>query len=376
MRKKFYIGDFEITVYDFSQGSGYPVVGTLLINRDTQDYALNVSADPVLEIALSRGLTEILQGKKLNYFSSRKSDKPFFEDSSLTVSHNLINQHETNSGLLGVKFFTESPSEDDVSTFADNSNKTNSELLSYALNLFKGIGKPVYVRNYSFLGFPTYKFVVPGFSETRGFWFTEDIQEYGLGDILAKVLRNPANANIADLNFALIYFAKIQGVLSRKDSFSRLAGLNITGKFTNVLLYSSVSYAAYKLGRYLEASRYLKKLLSENYTENEPLSLSERRYLQILCKYLDLAAKKTPPEKIRIMLNKFFDKDTVSLLYQKIESGENLYEGFLLECDTKNCEKCAQNSICTYNKVKDIIKRAGEYYNKFTDGQNKENFAF
>ena len=367
-------GNFEITIYDFSGDTGYPVVGTLLINKDAQDYTLNVSADPLLEIALSRGLTEILQGQTIESFSSNHNDKLFLSDSAISVSHNLINQLETGNGLLSVKYFTEAPTTSNACDFPDNSSKTNAELLEYALKIFKDMGKPVYVRNYSFLGFHTYKFVVPGYSETRGTWITDKVQEYRLGDIAAKVLRNPIAANIVDLNVALMYFTKMQDVFSRRDNFSRLAGLPMKGNITYALLYATVAYASYRLGRFADAARYINMLLKIRYKDNDPLSLTQRRYLQILSRYLDFKAKKTSAEHIKILLTKFFDEKTLETFYKKLEKGENLFEEFLLKCDTKSCTNCTHSNVCSYNAVKDMIKRSGEYYSKFTEGQNRENF--
>lgn len=365
-------GNFEITIYDFSGDTGYPVIGTLLINKDAQDYTLNVSADPLLEIALSRGLTEILQGQTIESFSSNHNDKLFLSDSSTSVSHNLINQLETGNGLLSVRYFTESPTTTTV--FPDNSTKTNAELLQYALKIFKDMGKPVYVRNYSFLGFHTYKFVVPGYSETRGFWIPEKIQEYGLGDVTAKVLRNPTAADIIDLNIALMYFSKMQDVFSRRDNFSRLAGLPMSGNIRHTLLYSTMAFAAYKLGRFADASKYINMALRIRYADGDQLTIEQRRYLQIVSRYLDLKAKKISTDQIKTLLVKLFDKTTVETFCKKLESGENLFEEFLLKCDTKNCASCVHSNICSYSKVKDMIKRSGEYYAKFTDGQNRENF--
>lgn len=366
-------GNFDITIYDFSGGTGYPVVGTLLLNKETQDYTLNVSADPVLEIALSRGLTEIMQGKDLDTFSSSHSGNILLWDTPISMSHNILNQLETGNGLLSVNFFTEAP-DDKATDFADNSEKTNSELLDYALKLFRDMGKQVLVRNYSFLGFNSYMFVVPGFSESRGARLTEKVQEYGLGDAAHSVFRNPAAANAADLQLTLTYFSKLQGVISRRRNLPRFAGLPLNGNLPTIILYATLSYASHKLGRDADAAKYLKAALAIKFQQNDPLTAEERRYLACLYRYLDLTSKKATPEQTKIMLTKLFRKETVTAFYEKLDSGENLYDGFLLKCDTKSCNSCPHSHICSYNAVKDMIKMAGEHYSKFTDGQKRENF--
>ena len=364
-------GNFDITIYDFSGDVGYPVVGTLLINKETQDYILNVSSDPVLEIALSRGLTEILQGRNITNINSRHKGKLIWLESESTLSHNLLNQLETGNGLLPIEFFDSTKAN---ISFSDNSSKNNSQLLDYALKLFKDMGRPVYVRNYSFLGFNSYMVVVPGFSEARGVRLTEKIQEYGLGDMVVNTFRNPTNATVPDLNLMLMYFSKLQGVFSRRANFPRFSGLPMNGTAPSLLLYCTVSYASYKLGRYGDAARHIKNFLNIKYNEDDPLTLSQRKYLQILYRYLELRANKLQTEQIQRLLTKFFDKETVDALYSNLKNGENLYEGFVLKCDVKSCANCAYRRACSYNEVKDIIKKAGKYYNEFTDAQNKENF--
>ncbi len=364
-------GNLDITIYDFSGNVGYPVIGTLLINKETQDYILNVSSDPVLEIALSRGLTEILQGRNITKINSRHKDNLIWFESESSLSHNLLNQIETGNGLLPIEFFDYAKAS---TSFVDNSNKNNSQLLDYALKLFKDMGRPVYVRNYSFLGFHSYMFVVPGFSEIRGVRLTEKIQEYGLGDMVANTFRNPTNATALDLSLMLTYFSKLQGVISRRGNFSRFSGLPMNGNDTHLLLYCTVSYASYKLGRYGDAARYIKNFLNIKFDENDPLTSNQRKYLQILYRFLELKSKKLQAEQIQRLLTKFFDAETLHTLYNKLENEENLYEEFLLKCDVKSCSNCTYRHACTYNEVKDVIKKAGKYYNEFRDAQNKENF--
>lgn len=364
-------GSWDITLYNFSAHPGYPVIGTLLINKENQDYILNVSSDPVLEIALSRGLTEVLQGRNIKKVNSHHKGKLIWLEAESTLSHNLLNQIETGNGLLPIEFFD---SVNTTTAFSDNSNMTNSQLLDYALKLFKDMGRPIYVRNYSFLGFHSYMFVVPGFSEMRGVRLTEKIQEYGLGDAVVKVFRNPTNATAADLTLMLMYFSKLQGVISRRGNFPRFAGLPMNGNVPNLLLLCTVSYASYKLGRYGDAAQYIKNFLNVKFDESDPLVPSQRKYLQILYRYLELKSSKLQDDQIQRLLTKFFDKETLDALYSKLENGENLYEEFLLKCDVKHCANCAYRYACSYNEVKDIIMKAGKYYNGFSNGQNRDIF--
>jgi len=53
--------------------------------------------------------------------------------------------------------------------FTDRSEMDNQQLFEYCVNLFKDRGYEVYIRNCSFLGFPSYQILVPGYSEIYAF---------------------------------------------------------------------------------------------------------------------------------------------------------------------------------------------------------------
>ena len=81
------------------------------------------------------------------------------------------------------------------------------------------------------------------------------------------------------------------------------------------------------------------------------------------------------PEKVRLILGKFFMQESVAELYGRLDKGVSPYDGYLLECDLKSCESCPYHSCCTYDRLKEIIAVTGERYSQFTDGQMKEKLA-
>lgn len=362
-------GKYDVQVFDLSMDNGFPVIATRIINKKTQDYVVNIGADPVLEIAINRTLTEIFQGKDLETFSSSHANSILKDINDVPYSHNALNQMETGNGLFTVDFFSEELTcQRPCTDFADNSQKSNAELLAYMLELYRKLGRPVYVRNFSFLGFNSYHFVVPGFSETRGMLLTEPVGEYAMGDEAAKVLRDPAAANEASLAFLLMFHNKIKSMISRKDNFAGLAGLPLTGGCARRLLYASLSYAAWRLKQYPTAVRYLDE--ARRNTAEEPI----RDYFACVGMYLKLLSAGTSPEQIRIVLGKFFDAKPVGELYQRLDSCRSPYDGYLLECDRKSCDSCKYHAYCSYDRVKEIIGNVGKVYSQFTDGQSREHF--
>ena len=364
-------GKYDVQLFDLSLGNGFPVIATRIINKETQDYVVNIGADPVLEIAVNRTLTEIFQGKDMENFSSSHANSILKSVQDIPFVHNALNQMETGNGLFTADFFAEELSCDrPCAQFPDNRNKNNRELLDYMLGLYKDLNRPVYVRNFSFMGFHSYHFVVPGFSESRGMLLTEPVLEYAMGDDAAKTLRNPAAANEAALAFLLMFHNKIKSMISRRHNFAGLAGLPMIGYNTVVLLYSSLSYAAWRLKQYPAAIRYLDQL-----QQFRTVPQDIKSYFACVSMYLKLSTAGVAPEKVRLILGKFYQETPVTELYSRLDKGVSPFDGYLLNCDLKSCEACPYHDCCTYDRLKEIIAAAGERYSNFTEGQNKEVFA-
>lgn len=369
-------GNYDIAIFDFSDGCGYPVIGVRLINKQTQSYLVNTAADPVFEIALSRGLTEIFQGQRLDSLLSQHGGSILTGSEKLPVAHNVRNQIETGNGQFALNFFTEELScSRQPAAFDDNRGRSNKELLSYALEIFRNMGRPVYVRNYSFLGFPSYMFVVPGFSESRGMRLIEPVQEYAMGDVAAAVLRRPTEASSMDLSLLLLYYNRIQTVFSRRLNLANLAGLPIDGSCTVAILYATLAYAALRLGKRKECHKYLGALTGLRPESYPGLTGELQHLLRCFRHYLTLKDRGVEEQQIRCLLGKLFPADTTEKLYSLLAQQRTPLDELLLNCDGASCDRCRWSGCCTYSKVKDCIRSAGQVYSQFHQGQAKEEFA-
>lgn len=360
-------GKYDIAVFDSSIGNGHPVLTTRIINKKEHTYVVNTASDPVFEIALHRTLTEIFQGRNIETFTSHHGGALLNGITEVPLAHNVLNLLETGNGQFALDFFTEELCCNRTYTeFNDNSTKSNQELLVMMLDLYKALNKPVYVRNYSYLGFNCYKIIVPGFSESRGLRLTEPFQEYILADSAAKTLRNIEQANPVELNILLGFYKQIQSIISRKSNFRFLSGIPVSAP---ELLPKTIAYAAYKLGQYADAVKFLNMVKNSTQLQEE-----EIQYFACVTRYLELKAAKKTDEQIRIVLYKFYEEEYVDMLYARLNKGLSPFDGFLLRCDTSSCAECKFRDVCNYNNMKDLLARTGAIYSRFTDGQARENF--
>lgn len=359
-------GMYDIQILDYSCGKKYPIVGTRIINKKTKGYIVNVGADPVFEIAVQRTLTEIFQGRNLDNFTSRHNGAILKKLSDINMADNVINQLENGNGLYTADFFADTDAPDDVDSFVENSDKNNSQLMSWVLGKYKDMGLKVYVRNNSFLGLPCYMFVVPGFSEARGERLKEVVPSYYFADRAATTLKDIKSADIAQLSELLLYNKMIANFINKKNDFRQLSGLPLTRLPANTTSLH-FAYAALKLKNYALFDVFMNTAIK--CTQDEATA----DYLKAVKQWAEFEKSGIKPETAMAVIKKFYFADSWKRLEENLKN-ETLLDEFMVEC--KDCEKCAHKDNCCYDSIRNIIKCAGDEYAKFTKGQDKENFAF
>ena len=362
----------DIDILDFSQGKDYPVIATRLINKATHGYRINVCADPILEIAVDRTLTEVFQGHNVADIGASHVAATYDESEKLPTAHNVFNQLERGIGLFSMDFFVDNISDSQTYVgFTDHSKKTNKELLETILTMYREMNHPVYIRNCSFLGFHSYYIVVPGFSEARGFDLVAPINEYALGDSVYSIFRNVETASNEDLIMLLAYHKKISTIISKQNNFRLLAGLPMDTHYNSMLTNLTLAFAAYRLNKLSDAIHYLSPLLSWDH-----LDLETREYFKCVSRYLHLCNKQLPQEKIFKLLKKFYSPSIFEELYETIQTYNNPFHAYLLRCNPSDCEQCMYREHCSHGNCRAVFEKIGKYYQAFTDGQDEKYFTF
>ncbi len=363
--------ELDVKVLDCSITEELPVICTRLINKKTQGYITDFAADPVLEIAIQRTLTEMFQGRSLTMVVDHEGTRPVLSHlDQMRVATNVLNQLEIGRGLFVADFFAEELTcNKPVSKFEDNSGLSNKQLLTKMLALYRKLEKPVLVRNYDFLGMPCYKVIVPGFSESRGMKLLETVQEYELGHLTSQVLRYPQKFTVIDYKFVFAFRKKIANTLSRENNFQFLSGIPLDQTVAKPLLNITLAYCAYKLGDQKAILENVGALCSP-YVDDEDL----RQYFRCLRQYFQFKADGLSEDKIFCVLDKFHSKQYVERLHNSLKTGTP-FDEYLLKCDTHNCEECRYREKCHYANIRTMMEKTGAVYKQFTNGQNPENFV-
>ncbi len=158
---------YNFQILDLSMGKGYPVVGLRLERGGAA--AFKAGADPCPETALERCLTEIFQGTAGEVNNSFKRDccPPFpgqDERTRRSISAQALSFFADGSGRIADNLFHPSDKFTETGDFECTAAESDETDLEFLLDLTKRLGYSLYVRDWSFLGFPACQIIIPEIS--------------------------------------------------------------------------------------------------------------------------------------------------------------------------------------------------------------------
>ncbi len=360
-------GDCDVDVVDCSLDTGYPVVATRIFNKQTHRYLFSIGADPIPEIAIQRTLTEAFQGRTLSKLHLSGNNRILSHASDVDICNNVLNQLETAQGAMNATFFTTSDKK--PAQFPDYSDLNNRQLVHVVLDYFKNKNLPVYIRNYSFLGFHCYKFVVPGFSESRGLRIPQSIQQYAIGELAALALRNMRRADDVSMRDVLFHHRLIKGVNSREYYYPFIAGLPLAHGDHQTSAAIHYAYAAWRLKNYNETLSYLSSALI--YCQEE----DKKSYIDCIRHYIRYSKDALSQERILQVLNRFYDEKHITRMQNSLTQYGDVFSDLLMACQLPHCESCPHRDICYYTESKRVIHNTGLRYKEFIHGQDRDQFT-
>ena len=160
---------FNISIKDCSLGI-YPVVGVYITNFENTQYIFTVGSDPNIDVAIQRCLTEAFQGLNCDeeLLSKMKPIHNAYDHLSNDEKHiNWLQNYISNNGIHPESIMKSK----DVISYREFKCFTNScdneSLYDFLLSVIKNNHLSIYVKDFSYLGFPTYKVFVPKLSNVE-----------------------------------------------------------------------------------------------------------------------------------------------------------------------------------------------------------------
>ncbi len=152
---------YIVEVLDASLGGKYPVTAISLVNPKNSSLFVSFGAHPILEVSLERTMTELMQGRSLENLDA--FEVPTFDMSFVASSFNLESHFVNSGGRLGFGFLSFTKSFP-YTSWSYQGEGCVAEY-DYLADILDKMGREMYLREYSYLGFYSCQMIVPGVSE-------------------------------------------------------------------------------------------------------------------------------------------------------------------------------------------------------------------
>lgn len=351
--------DLRIIVKDFSLGKQFPVVGVLVINEKKKLYRLNAGSDTDFKVALRRSLTEVFQGHS-TYELFESIMKPIPSDEldifkykdEKKMKSELIDFYTNGRGHFPSSIFgTDYSWSFSEETFLKR--KNYEEELKHFEDICQRFNKDIYVRDVSFLGFPSYHIFIPDWSSKgkRSIDYNADIEVSEISYLFFyKYLKVK---NVAVEEEILDEIASLVGKLNGDDGrLSPLLGLEFKddSDWSDIAFVFFLALAYLRIGNFVKAKVFFLQFLEQEF---EPSDIPD--YYTVALEYITLKSNGYEVVELgeKLRADNTLCGDTVEQVISDLSNTENIFKEIKFPI-CPDCERCSLNSECLTRLKLDI----------------------
>ncbi len=297
---------FDVRIKDCSLGGKYPVVGLVILQKNTCKYGIKLGCHPDFGIALERTLTEAAQGTDIVEYVNR-SYVDFF-NTNVTDWINMTNSFKVGLSQYPYQLFSDRLAYKFTKP-KDVSNATNRSMCEDMVKTIVSDGYDILLRDVSTLGFPSYHIIIPGMSELIDA-SDDKIRAYNTRGFISALVPNPQKINKENCKYVIAsigYYSRsimenglesyYQEVSDFKLPYSEIGGSAIyLAAMCHVLV-----------GDYFGA--YQKYVLIERNALHSSLSENEKHKIKCISSYLSGMSVMKRHADVMKYLYKMFDND-------------------------------------------------------------------
>lgn len=357
---------FKVIIKDATLNGSFPVLGVLIVKDFKVRYAFGSDFD--LDTCLQRCLTEIFQEKngtgiynemldiKTAVYKNSKSEKRAIRDflsvnPDAKIPGSLLMDTAYNPDV----FFT--PFKQDLNSPAAR--------WSCMKQLLKQHFKQVYIRNLSFLGFPTWRVFIPEVSEIHGFGRTISFDIIKELDIIKQMLLQLPilnNVQLKKLIRQLESYLIIDGPMQDlSEIFMHLTQIHVVPRsfVSKLTLFSLLGLLYAAMHDWVDAKKYFMLALAnaQNKQQNDRIT-----YCTIMVLFIDGMMNGLDKNSIKQQLLSYFEWiDVQRVLNPFLKDAGNIFKHLNFPV-CGDCNSCALQVDCYYNTYKTINSKIIEHH--------------
>ena len=347
---------YKIIVKDCSLNGVLPVIAIIAFNAESSKCLIRFGSDPCFEIALQRCLTEMFQSPQ------NLEDTQMFDFNSAEHEFSGVNMNVDYTHFMYAHFshdFIKSEGESMHEAIFIDKNTNEDEAFNYAVNLVEKQDKQLYIRDVSYLDFPSFFVYIPGLSEL-----------YDIDDLIVlKGVLQMANKILLSLNKCneeeiFIFIDKVNKYLSTDYyKFKHNPDYSFISTMTNILLQDDskvseikvfylLSYLGFKIKRYNIAFNFINKHIEYVKKWGTDQNIT---YLNALQLFLNLRNNSVNVSSLITNIKDIYGNDIADHFSLNCDNPEKIYNDINLPI-CGNCETCNIKSECLYPQWKNMIR--------------------
>ncbi len=343
-------GSYKIIIKDCSLKMNLPVVSVILLDYVKGKYFVKFGSHPVFEIALDRTLNELLQGQEINNMLGMS--EYLYNNEVKNVKENMLSILENGCGFYPDEFFNTNYSYE-FNGIKDMKFVSNKSILNYLFKLIEELGFTSFIRDVSFLGFPSYHIVIPGLSDIDDFYDVQSLLNFGEYNKIKKFIR--AEKDLSKEKIIMLIVALNGYNLQSNGSIISLLNIPVNGNlpwyYTNLSLYKACLF--YEVGDYYKAGLEIENFLSFMYEMG--FNREDNSFFRCLRDCLFMKKDKISSRECRLRLNLFYPNNIVDSIITIVNEKKSLL-GCAGSIDCFNCENCSFKNHCKQSKMSSIYK--------------------
>lgn len=336
----------KIDILDCSCGIGLPVYGLRIIRNKSSEYQFHLGSDMIAEVAVERVLTELFQNS--SHIPVHTFDIPYQLKicSDLKLIENERVKYSFRCNHIPLCVFSATPSYKPM-TFAPERGQSDQTDLKIAFDLIYNLGKEIYIRDNSFMGFHAYTVYIPGMSELINVesirWMQTSFEKSIKIPYLAHSLPNATSEEVEEFIKSISAF----------NSPAYLEWFNNDDVWQKGTPRFVVALIAVATNNWYTALRHLSRLKKE---------CNNGQLKQLYSFYYDYCAIVSANADPREYLPTIYGEDKYTELTNIING--DLWKEVFDFTDCFNCNKCSKRETCTLPDYIHLLKTIDSIHEK------------